>query len=61
MAIWGRNMTLLFPRVPMLRDLNAWLGFKLKGIKNAQGVIPQTKPGTPAIAPQQHLIHQRHQ
>ncbi|KZS00874.1 Uncharacterized protein APZ42_002656, partial [Daphnia magna] len=58
---WGRNVTRLFPRVPTLRDLNAWLGFELMGMKNIQGVIPQTKPPTSTIAPPQHSTRQRHQ
>jgi hypothetical protein len=61
LARWGRNVTRLFPRVPTLRDLNAWLGFELMGMKNVQGVIPQTKPATPTIAPPQHSTRQRHQ
>lgn len=47
---WGRQVTRLFPRIPTLRDLDAWLELKLMGMKNVQSARP-TDPETPAVNP----------
>ncbi|XP_032798618.2 uncharacterized protein LOC116935425 [Daphnia magna] len=45
---WGRQVTRLFPRIPTLRDLDAWLELELMGMKNVQSARP-TAPEAPAI------------
>lgn len=61
LARWGRNVTRLFPRIPTLRDLNAWLGFELMGMKNVQGVRPSMQAVATSASSSQYSNRQQQQ